>query len=53
MNHQVMISFDVDDARIAENIEKEAARMCSDKIMDAAFGRESYYGMADPRCGHT
>ena len=49
MNHQVMISFDVDDERIAENIEKAAARQASDKIIGAAFGRESYYGMAESK----
>lgn len=46
MNHQVMISFDVDDERIAENIEKAAAKQVSDQILDAAFGREKYYGVS-------
>ena len=49
MNHQVMISFDVDDERIAENIEKAAARQASDKIINAAFGRENYYGTAESK----
>ena len=49
MNHQVMISFDVDDERIAENIEKAAAKQVSDQILDAAFGRESHYGMAESK----
>ena len=46
MNHQVMISFDVDDERIAANIEKAAAKHVSDQILNAAFGREKYYGVS-------
>lgn len=49
MNHQVMISFDVDDERIAANIEKAAAKHVSDKIIGAAFGRENYYGTAEAK----
>ena len=43
MNHQVMISFDVDDKAIAENIITSAARQVADEIIKQSFGSDSGY----------
>ena len=49
MNHQVMISFDVDDKTIAEKIAESAAKQVADKIIAECFeqsNRYDYYNRA-------
>lgn len=38
---QVLIDFNIDEQKVAENAEKEAGRLIASKVIDAAFG--SYY----------
>ena len=42
MSHQVIITFDLDENKIAENAEKEAGRQIAKQIMDVTFG--NHYG---------
>ena len=42
MNHQVVISFDVDDEKIAENIVNAAARQVATQILESQFGYNSF-----------
>ena len=42
MNHQVVISFDVDDEKIAENIVNAAARQVATQILEKQFGYNSF-----------
>lgn len=42
MNHQVVISFDVDDEKIAENIVNAAARQVATQILEEKFGYNSF-----------
>ena len=43
MNHQVMISFDVDDKTIAEKIAESAAKQVADKIIAECFEPSNGY----------
>ena len=38
MSHQVIITFDLDENKIAENAEKEAGRQVARQVIDEAFG---------------
>lgn len=38
MSHQVLITFDLDENKVAENAEKEAGRQIAKQIIDVAFG---------------
>ena len=42
MSHQVIITFDLDENKIAENAEKEAGRQIAKQLLEEAFG-SSYY----------
>ena len=49
MNHQVMISFDVDDKSISEKIVESAAKQVADEIIKECFEASTgydYYGKA-------
>ena len=43
MNHQVMISFDVDDKTIADKIAESAAKQVADEIIAECFESSSGY----------
>lgn len=38
MSHQVIITFDLDENKIAENAEKEAGRQIARDVIEVAFG---------------
>lgn len=42
MAHQVLITFDIDEARVQENAEKEAGRQIAKTVIDGAFS-STYY----------
>lgn len=49
MNHQVMISFDVDDKAVSEKIVEAAAKQVADEIIKECFSPSNvydYYGKA-------
>ena len=46
MNHQVLISFDIDENKVQENAEKEAARQIVKEMMRNG---NTYYGAASVR----
>lgn len=41
MSHQIVITFDLDENRVAENAEKEAGRQIARQVIDGAF-RQKY-----------
>lgn len=43
MNHQVMISFDVDDKAISEKIVEAAAKQVADKVVAECFASNNGY----------
>lgn len=38
MSHQVVITFDIDEAKVQENAEKEAGRQIAKEVKDRVFG---------------
>lgn len=38
MSHQVIITFDMDENKVAENAEKEAGRQIANQVINEAFG---------------
>lgn len=40
MSHQVIITFDMDENKIAEYAEKEAGRQIANQVIDETFGNE-------------
>ena len=38
MSHQVVITFDIDENKVAENAEKEAGRQIAREVIEGAFG---------------
>ena len=47
MNHQVMISFDVDDKAVSEKIVEAAAKQIADKVIGECFGTKNGYDYYD------
>lgn len=39
MGHQVIITFDLDENKIAENVEKEAGRQIARQVVDGVFNQ--------------
>lgn len=39
MSHQVIITFDLDENKVAENAEKEAGRQIAREVVDSVFGQ--------------
>ena len=39
MSHQVLLTFDIDEAKVQENAEQYAGRKIADTVLEKAFGR--------------
>lgn len=43
MSHQVLLTFDIDEAKVQENAEQSAGRKIADTVLEKAFGRNYDY----------
>lgn len=39
MSHQIILTFDLDESKVAENAEKEAGRQIARTVVDEVFGK--------------
>lgn len=42
MSHQVLLTFDIDEAKVQENAEQYAGKKIANDVMERVFGRNGY-----------